>query len=256
MHRKPANSLSLEMCEAISQAIRTAEADNQIEALVLSSGLPNGIFSAGLELTELYQPDPVRLPRFWESFQQVYLDLYGSRLSTIAAMDGHAPAAGCMLALSCDYRIMTSNPKATIGLNESQLGIVAPPWLCQQFIDTIGQRNAELALLLGTLFSPQQALDINLVDELLPSNGQNDIDASLASTDTIAVALAKKKAADFVRIPPKARSAAKELTRGVQIQKLLKNRGEDTDFFCSYVTEDSVQRTLGVYLEMLAKRKK
>lgn len=252
MHRKPANSLSLEMMDAISQAIRTAEANDRIEALILSSGLPNGIFSAGLELTELYQPDPVRLPKFWESFQQLYLDLYGSRLSTIAAMDGHAPAAGCMLAISCDYRIMTSNPKATIGLNESQLGIVAPPWLCQQYIDTVGQRNAELALLLGTLFSPQQALGLNLVDELLPLSGDNDGNSSHVT----AVDAAKKKAAEFVRIPSKARVAAKELTRGVQIQKLLKNRDADTEFFCSFVTQDSVQKTLGAYLEMLAKRKK
>jgi 3,2-trans-enoyl-CoA isomerase len=254
MHRKPANSLSLEMMVALSEAIRTAEANDRVEALILSSGLPNGIFSAGLELTELYNPDSERLPMFWYAFQQLYLDLYGSRLSTIAAMDGHAPAAGCMLAISCDYRIMTSNPKATIGLNESQLGIVAPPWLCQQYIDTVGQRNAELALLLGTLFSPQRALELHLVDELLPtSSGSENDDKSLPVT---ALDAAMKKAAAFVRIPSKARVAAKELTRGVQIQKLLKNRDADTEFFCSFVTQDSVQRTLGAYLEMLSKRKK
>jgi enoyl-CoA hydratase/carnithine racemase len=28
-------------------------------------------------------------------------------LASIAAIEGHAPAAGCMLALSCDYRIMS-----------------------------------------------------------------------------------------------------------------------------------------------------
>jgi 3,2-trans-enoyl-CoA isomerase len=240
MHRFPANSLSLEMCRAISDAIATAEADKKTQALIVSSSLPNGIFSAGLELTELYQPDPARLPQFWESFQQLYFDLYGSHLSTVAAIGGPAPAAGCMLALSCDYRVMTTNPKSTIGLNESQLGIVAPPWLCQQYIDTIGNRNAELALLLGTLFSPPQALEIGLVDEL-----HENVDEA-----------ARNKAADFVRIPPKARVAAKDLTRGTQIQKLEDNRDEDTEFFCSFVTADAVQRTLGAYLEMLAKRNK
>jgi 3,2-trans-enoyl-CoA isomerase len=104
------------------------EANEKVQAMILTSGL-NSIFSAGLDLTELYSPDADRLPRFWESFQQVFLDLYGSRLATIAAMNGHALAAGCMLALSCDYRIMS---KGTIGLNESKLGIAAPPWLGKQ----------------------------------------------------------------------------------------------------------------------------
>ena len=96
-------------------------------------------------------------------------------------MEGHAPAAGCMLALSCDVRIMAAasgggsgkngneikTPTApTIGLNESQLGIVAPPWLAQQYIDTIGCRRAEVALQLGTLYQPEQALEIGLVDHL------------------------------------------------------------------------------------------
>jgi 3,2-trans-enoyl-CoA isomerase len=231
--------------ESISAGIKQIESDSRVQAVVLSSGLPNQIFSAGLELTELHRPDPDRLPKFWHAFQQLYLDLYGSRLSTIAAMNGPAPAAGCMLALSCDYRIMTSDPKASIGLNESQLGIVAPPWLCQQYLDTIGNRNAELALLLGTLFSPQKALEIGLVDQLTGPSGDEDV-----------VDLAREMAAKFVQIPAKARVAAKELTRGSQIEKLVKNRDDDTDFFCSFVTAESVQKTLGAYLEMLAKRKK
>ena len=100
-------------------------------------------------------------------------------------MNGPAPAAGCMLALSCDYRIMTSSPKASIGLNESQLGIVAPPWLCQMYIDTIGLRQAELALLEGTLWSPQDAL--KMLKELLP---EAIMDNSLTFTTLINLEIA------------------------------------------------------------------
>ena len=147
-----------------------------------------------------------------------------------------------MLALSCDYRILSSHPKAVIGLNESQLGIVAPPWLCQQYMDTIGHRHAELALLLGTLFAPPRALEIGLVDQVVEQEN--------------VMAAAMQKAAEFVKIPQKARGAAKDLTRGPQIQKLKDHLDEDTEFFCNYVTVDDVQRTLGAYLEMLAKRSK
>lgn len=78
---------------------------------------------------EMHKPDPLRLRDFWTSFQELYLTLYGSKLACIAAIEGHAPAAGCMLALSCDYRIMSQtigHGTPTIGLNESKLGIVAP----------------------------------------------------------------------------------------------------------------------------------
>ena len=239
MNRPPANTLSLEMFQAMSEAIQTAEANAKTQALIVASSSPK-IFSAGLDLAELYQPNSDRIEEFWNSFQQLYVDLYGSRLSTFAAMSGHAPAAGCMIALSCDYRLFSSTG-GKIGLNESLLGIAAPPWLGQQYMDTIGHRRAELALSLGTLFSPQEALDIGLVDQLV--------------TDGDVIDAAKREAHKWIRIPMEARVGAKELTRGPQIQNLLDNRQEDTDHFVSFVTKESVQKSLDMYIEQMKKKK-
>jgi 3,2-trans-enoyl-CoA isomerase len=205
--------------------------------MVLCSSLEK-IFCAGLDLTELYKPDADRLPKFWESFQQVYIDLYGSRLATVAAMGGHAPAAGCMLAMSCDYRIMSGG---SIGLNESKLGIAAPPWLANQYIDTIGKRPAELALSLGTLYDHKEALAMGLIDDVHDR-------ASI-------VEHAKKQAAEWVRIPPPARVAVKQLTRKAQIDHLLATREADNEHFCSFVTNEMAQRNLGAYLGSLKKKK-
>lgn len=239
MNRPPANTLSLEMFHAMSEAIKTAEANSKMQALIVASSSPK-IFSAGLDLAELYQPDSDRIGAFWNSFQQLYLDLYGSRLSTFAAMGGHAPAAGCMIALSCDYRVFSSTG-GKIGLNESLLGIAAPPWLGQQYMDTIGHRRAELALSLGTLYSPQEAFDIGLVDMLV--------------TDGDVIEAAKKEAQRWIRIPMEARIGAKELTRSRQIQNLVDNRLADTDKFLSFVMKDSVQKSLGTYIDQMKKKK-
>lgn len=59
---------------------------------------------------------------------------------------GASPAGGCLLALSTEYRVIVEG-KHTIGLNETQLGIVAPSWFRSLYIETLGYRTAEIALL-------------------------------------------------------------------------------------------------------------
>ena len=46
-----------------------------------------GIFSAGLDITELYQKDADYIRKFWSEFQNAWLKLYGSPLAVIAAVN-------------------------------------------------------------------------------------------------------------------------------------------------------------------------
>jgi len=219
-----------------------------MKALVLQSSNPS-IFSAGLDIMELHNPKLDRLTEFWKSFQQLYLDLYGSRLACIASLQGTAPAAGCMLALSCDYRILIDHPKAKIGLNETKLGIVAPPWLSRQMVATIGHRRTELGLGLGTLYSPQEALQIGLVDELVALDGDEK-----ASKQQVANR-AMEMAAEFAKIPSGAWWSNKEQLRGPFIDSMIEDRQRDMDHFVSFVTRDETQQNLTAYLKALSKKK-
>jgi 3,2-trans-enoyl-CoA isomerase len=217
---------------------------SKIQALILQSSSPS-IFSAGLDLTELHNPSVDRVTRFWTSVQELYLALYGSRLACIAAIEGHAPAAGCMLALSCDYRIMAASyekDRPSIGLNESKLGIAAPPWLAQQMIDTVGRRRAEVALQLGLMYSSEDALEIELVDEVVTKNDVRQ--------------RAEEAAFEFAQIPPQARVASKMLIRKERIDSLKANQQQDTAHFVGFITHEKVQKNLSAYLEMLASKKK
>jgi len=244
LNRPPVNSLSLEMCTAISNAIKEVESNKRVQGLVLTSSNPSTL-CAGLDLTELHNPDPERLPMFWKSFQQVFLDLYGSRLATIGAIGGNAPAAGCMLAMACDYRIMVASPlegrPPLIGLNEARFGIAAPPWLGQLMLRTIGFRQGEMALSLGTLFTPEQALDVGLVDQLV--SDEEDV-----------IEMSKKTALSWTQIPPHARVASKMLARKEFVDHLVKTRDEDVDQFCAFVLNEKIQASLGAYLESLKRK--
>lgn len=66
--------------------------------------------------------------------------------NVIFLLKGASPAGGCLLALSCEYRVLVEG-KHNIGLNETQLGITGPEWFRSLYIETIGYRRAELALL-------------------------------------------------------------------------------------------------------------
>jgi 3,2-trans-enoyl-CoA isomerase len=129
------------------------------------------------------------------------------------------------------------NPKK----NESKLGIVAPPWLGIQYIDTIGRRGAERALTLGTLFTPSQALEIDLIDQI-------------ADDDVNEAAMTKAK--EFLQIPPPARFASKMLIRKERIDDMKSKRQEDLDNFVSFVTHKGTQAALKQYMAQLAAKKK
>jgi 3,2-trans-enoyl-CoA isomerase len=212
--------------------------DKSIDVILLQSDLPS-IFSAGLDIKEFTQPKE-RLMEFWTAFQQLYLDLYGASQTTIACLDGSAPAAGCMLALSCDYRIMTNNNKTKIGLNESLLGIAAPPWLAQQMMDTVGSRVAELSLWRGTLYAPEQALAIGLVDELHENPREWALQLAVS---------------EFQKIPRQARAASKTLTRQKRLEHFQRERQADLEDFVNFITQDAVQTQLRGYLQQLAAKK-
>ena len=136
MNKAPVNSLNMEFLQELSASLETTRQDST--GLVLTSSL-SSVFCAGLEITEMHQPDPARLREFWRSLQSVWLQLYSYSLPTSAAITGHSPAGGCLLALCCDYRVM-QGPKFTIGLNETLLGIVAPFWFKDSMLNAVGHR--------------------------------------------------------------------------------------------------------------------
>ncbi|KAJ7340270.1 hypothetical protein OS493_003002 [Desmophyllum pertusum] len=106
----------MEFLEEINTNLDELENDQDCQGLIITSGLPK-VYSAGLDLVkEIYKPDKKRLASFWTCFQRMWLRLYGSRLATMAAINGHALAGGCVLGLACDYRLMAEG--FTIGMVE------------------------------------------------------------------------------------------------------------------------------------------
>ena len=86
LNKAPVNSLNKEFLQALNASL--AATSETAKGLVLTSSL-NSVFCAGLEITEMHQPDPVRLREFWSSLQDVWIQLYSYKLPTAAAITGH-----------------------------------------------------------------------------------------------------------------------------------------------------------------------
>lgn len=121
LNRPPVNSLNLDFLTQLNIQLDKFEQSNDINGVILTSQIPN-IFSAGLDILEMYQIKQDRGKQFWNTLQDFWIKLYGSNKVYIAALNGHSPAGGCLTAMCCDYRIMVKGPYK-IGLNETQLVI-------------------------------------------------------------------------------------------------------------------------------------
>lgn len=239
MNKPPVNSLNLDFLTDFTIMLEKLENEKSCKGLILTSSNPK-IYSAGLDILEMYQPQPDRLTTFWRTLQEVWIRLYGCRLPTIAAINGHSPAGGCLLAMSCDYRIMA--PNFTIGLNETQLGIVPPFWFVDTMINCCDRRQAELCCEKGLMLTTEQAHKIKMIDEIVPAE----------QVET----RAQEEIKEWIRIPEAARQLTKLQIRKPTIDRLLAKREEDITNFRDFIMRDSSQKTLAIYLENLKKKSK
>ncbi|XP_046421094.1 enoyl-CoA delta isomerase 1, mitochondrial-like isoform X1 [Neodiprion fabricii] len=238
MNKPPVNSLNLEFITELNYNFQELE-KSKCRGIILTSALPK-VFSAGLDILEMYKPDLKRAESFWRALQDLWLTLYGLALPTAAAVNGASPAGGCLLATSCEYRVFVEG-KHTIGLNETQLGIIAPKWFQDTFVNVIGQRQGEISLLRGSLYTPEEALKIGLVDEL-------------ATNKEEAIAKCEKYIAAYAKISPGARSATKHQLRKSALSWLEKNRDFDVKIFIGFLEQPQVQKGLDMYIQSLKKK--
>jgi enoyl-CoA hydratase/carnithine racemase len=127
------------------------------------------MFSAGLDVPLLVELGEKELIRALEAFFNAIEALVASPVPVAAAITGHSPAGGAVLALCCDRRVMAEGD-FTIGLNEVRIGIPVPRVVADLAIHAVGSRVAEELCVSGRLMNPREALEVGFVDEVVPAN--------------------------------------------------------------------------------------
>jgi enoyl-CoA hydratase/carnithine racemase len=160
--RPPVNALNPELVQALRRAVEGAPGEGAA-GLMLSGA--QGLFSAGLDVPALLALDRSAMRAFWREFSALCAALARSPIPSVAAIGGHSPAGGAVLALFCDYRVMAEGP-FRIGLNEVQVGLSVPDCIQLALRRTVGIYRAERLLVAGAMLESADALACGFVDEL------------------------------------------------------------------------------------------
>lgn len=164
LNRPPANALSPELIVALRKTVESAPQDGA-RALVLS-GLP-GRFSAGLDVPLLLRLDRAEIAALWRELYALLGALALSPIPVAAAITGHATAGGTVLPIFCDWRIAAQGDWK-LGLNEVQVGLPLPPVIFSGLRRLLGPHQAGRLAVGGLLISPDEAVRIGLIDEVVP----------------------------------------------------------------------------------------
>lgn len=167
LSRGKSNSLNREMVTELTDILQNIENENNISAAIITG--KDHFFSAGLDLIELYNYNEDEAKSFWHLFLNFLAKITAFKKPLIAAINGHSPAGGCVIALACDARVMAKG-RYIIGLNEVPVGIIVPNSIFHLYAFWLGKAAASRSLLEGKLFNPDEAEAIGLVDEVVSAD--------------------------------------------------------------------------------------
>lgn len=193
------NSLTLDAKVALNEAVAAVAADARVRALVLTG--TGRAFCVGQDLKEhaalLDSGDPAPLSTVSEHFNPLVTLLAELPFPTIAAINGTAAGAGLGLACALDYRVGAAGARYTTAF--AGIGLTADSGLSWTLPRLVGAGRAAQLLLLAEPFSSEHALEIGLLNALVPAEDvlstATALATRLASGPTVAYGCLKESIA-------------------------------------------------------------
>lgn len=163
--RPPMNALNTQVQAELRDAAEQVRADQTVRAVVLYGG--EKVFAAGADIKEFagrdqayMMTDAIRLSNSLDALARLPKPV-------IAAVTGYALGGGCELALTADFRVSADNAKW--GQPEILLGIIPGAGGTQRLPRLIGPAKAKDLVFTGRFVAADEALDIGLVDVVVPA---------------------------------------------------------------------------------------
>jgi len=178
----PVNALSFAYSAELLEAVRAAEADANVRAVVFTGA--NGLFSGGADVNDFStEPTPET-----KTVRDVIAAVEAGSKTYVAAIDGNALGGGFELSLACDYRVATKTSK--VGLPEIKLGLLPGAGGTQRLPRLIGAQAALEFMLKGSSNPADKALKLGALDEVVDGNA---VDAAVALAERVLASEPKRR---------------------------------------------------------------
>jgi len=198
------NVMNWEFFNELNASLDQAIAD-QAKALIFTSR--PGVFSAGLDLKLIKDQTLLEMLKFQQTFAHTMLRLYLFPIPTIAAYCGHSIAGGAILSYACD-RFMAVDGPYKVQINEVANKMMLPTWITTICRSSIPHRFWKEALLHAHIYTPREAYDKGIIDDLVEEGGD-------------VLAAAKAYAQDLFRLDARAYAASKKMMRQHEVDHAL-----------------------------------
>lgn len=172
LHAGKGNSYDFDVYREINQAIDEVRLDNDIHVAILMSDVVK-FFSVGANINFLQQAEPRYKTQFCLFCNETLDKIARSPQIFIAMIEGHCVGGGLEMAMACDLRF-AADGQYQIGLPEVSLGVLPGTGGTQRMARLIGPSKALDLCITGRTLSPQEALQIGLVDKVYPADEIRD----------------------------------------------------------------------------------
>jgi enoyl-CoA hydratase len=176
------NAIDQQMVGELHAVCARLEAEPKV-AIIVGEG---GTFAAGADIAQLRERRRDDALRGINS--AIFDRIRRLPMPTIGLVDGYALGGGAELAYACDFRIGTSRTR--IGNPEPGLGILAAAGAGWRLAELVGEPTAKEILLAGRVLNAQEALGVNLLNEVVDVDGLETAGHRLADRITSQAPLA------------------------------------------------------------------
>lgn len=165
-----ANLLSSDVLRALEHAIEEAAGrSSELRGVLLRSGKP-GMFIAGADVEEIASIDDTYKAAEAARFgQAVFHKIANLSIPTAAAIHGPCMGGGTEMALACTFRLAADDRAVSIGLPETQIGIIPGFGGTQRLPRLVGLERALDLILTGRRLDAKRARKVGLVDVVAPA---------------------------------------------------------------------------------------
>lgn len=164
-HRPPRNAIHWEMLRELPIALDNLLAALDVRVIVIASAVER-YFSTGADLSVFQCMTQEDVGLWVKTCHSIVRQIRAARKPLLAAIHGTAVGGGLEIVLHCDVRFAAADAK--LGQPEINIGFIPPVGGTQGLARLLGRARALRLLYEGGIISAPQALDIGLIDLMVP----------------------------------------------------------------------------------------